>query len=117
MVLIHDDQTMEARSRAYGAGRDRAADRARNTRALAVTLVLVTAYMVAEIVGGILANSLALLADAGHMLADAGALGLTLFALWFTRRPATAKHTYGFRSRSSSKRTGASAPRRTCVPD
>jgi cobalt-zinc-cadmium efflux system protein len=96
MVLIHDDQAMEAPSRAYGAGSDRAADRARNTRALAVTLVLVTAYMVAEIVGGILANSLALLADAGHMLADAGALGLTLFALWFTRRPATAKHTYGF---------------------
>ncbi len=70
--------------------------RARNTRGLTVTLVLVTAYMIAEIVGGILANSLALLADAAHMLGDAGALGLALFALWFARRPATAKHTYGF---------------------
>ncbi|MBI3770266.1 MAG: cation transporter [Deltaproteobacteria bacterium] len=68
----------------------------RNTRGLAVTLVLVTAYMIAEVVGGILANSLALLADAAHMLGDAGALGLALFALWFARRPATAKHTYGF---------------------
>jgi cobalt-zinc-cadmium efflux system protein len=70
--------------------------RARNTRGLTVTLVLVTAYMIAEIVGGMLANSLALLADAAHMLGDAGALGLALFALWFARRPATAKHTYGF---------------------
>lgn len=52
--------------------------------------------MIAEIVGGLLTNSLALLADAAHMLADAGALGLALFAVWFARRPATAKHTYGF---------------------
>ncbi len=52
--------------------------------------------MVAEVVGGLAANSLALLADAAHMLSDAGALGLALFALWFARRPATAKHTYGF---------------------
>ena len=76
--------------------RARAFARARNTRGLTVTLVLVTAYMVAEIVGGLLANSLALLADAAHMLGDAGALGLALFAIWFARRPATAKHTYGF---------------------
>ncbi len=68
----------------------------RNTRALTVTLVLVATYMIAEIVGGIITNSLALLADAAHMLGDAGALGLALFALWFARRPATAKHTYGF---------------------
>lgn len=74
----------------------RPSPRGRDTRGLTVTLVLVTAYMIAEIVGGILANSLALLADAGHMLGDAGALGLALFAIWFARRPATAKHTYGF---------------------
>src|SRR5258705_13895256 len=70
--------------------------RGRDTRALTVTLVLVAAYMIAEIVGGIVTNSLALLADAAHMLGDAGALCLALFALWFARRPATAKHTYGF---------------------
>jgi cobalt-zinc-cadmium efflux system protein len=69
---------------------------ARNTTGLVVTMVLVTVYMIAEVVGGLAANSLALLADAGHMLSDAGALGLALFALWFARRPATAKHTYGF---------------------
>lgn len=52
--------------------------------------------MVAELIGGLAANSLALLADAGHMFSDAGALGLALFAIWFARRPATARHTYGY---------------------
>lgn len=61
-----------------------------------MVLVLVLAYMVAEVVGGLLTNSLALLADAGHMLSDAGALALSLFALWIARRPPTSTHTYGF---------------------
>ena len=43
--------------------------------------------MVAEVVGGLLSNSLALLADAGHMLTDAGALGLSLFVAWMCRQP------------------------------
>jgi cobalt-zinc-cadmium efflux system protein len=55
----------------------------------------VVVYLGAEIVGGLVANSLALLADAGHMLSDAGALGLTLFAMRFARRPASADRTYG----------------------
>lgn len=68
-----------------------------NTRRLSLTLVLVLVYMGAEIVGGLVADSLALLADAGHMLSDAGALGLTLFAMRFARRPApaSAQRTYG----------------------
>src|SRR4029453_8600514 len=66
-----------------------------NSRRLSLTLALVVVYMGAEIVGGLVANSLALLADAGHMLSDAGALGLTLFAMRFARRPASAKRTYG----------------------
>ncbi len=65
-------------------------------RRLSLSLVLVCVYMVAEVVGGILSNSLALLADAGHMLSDAGALGLALFAMWFARRPASARHTFGY---------------------
>jgi cobalt-zinc-cadmium efflux system protein len=69
---------------------------AANSRRLAVVLVLVLVYMVAEVVGGLLTNSLALLADAGHMLSDAGALALSLFALWIARRPPTSTHTYGF---------------------
>ena len=68
----------------------------RNRRRLAITLGLVTAYMVAEVVGGIVTNSLALLADAGHMLSDAAALALSLFAIWIAQKPATPTHTYGY---------------------
>jgi cobalt-zinc-cadmium efflux system protein len=52
--------------------------------------------MIAEAVGGWLTNSLALIADAGHMLTDVAALSLTLFAIWFAARPATSKKTYGY---------------------
>jgi cobalt-zinc-cadmium efflux system protein len=52
--------------------------------------------MVIEFLGGLLTNSLALMADAGHMLTDVAALGLSLFALNFALRPATAAKTYGF---------------------
>jgi cobalt-zinc-cadmium efflux system protein len=52
--------------------------------------------MLAEAVGGWWANSLALLADAGHMLTDVGAMALTLGAIWFASRPATAKKTFGY---------------------
>jgi cobalt-zinc-cadmium efflux system protein len=54
------------------------------------------AFLVVELVGGILANSLALLADAGHMLSDVGALGLSLLALAWTARPPTDRKTYGY---------------------
>ncbi len=64
-------------------------------RRVALVLPLMAAYMVAEVVGGLLTNSLALLADAGHMLSDVAALGLTLFAMWIARRPATATRTFG----------------------
>lgn len=66
-----------------------------NTRRLVMTLALVLVYMGIEVIGGVLANSLALIADAGHMLSDAAALGLTLFAMRFARRPATAQRTFG----------------------
>ena len=52
--------------------------------------------MVVEAVGGYLSGSLALIADAGHMLTDAGALGLSLASVWIARRPATARRTFGF---------------------
>ncbi len=70
--------------------------RAANRRRLTLTLLLAASYMVAEIVGGWLANSLALLADAGHMFSDTAALGLSLFAVWAAQRPATSKQTFGF---------------------
>lgn len=59
-------------------------------------LALTAAFMVAEAVGGWLAGSLTLLADAGHMLTDAGALGLSLFAMRMAQRPATEEKTYGY---------------------
>lgn len=67
-----------------------------NVRRLTVTLVLVIGYMVAEVVGGLWANSLALLADAGHMLSDAGALALSLLAMSIARRPPSTTHTFGY---------------------
>lgn len=67
-----------------------------NSRRLVFTLALQVVYLVAEVVGGYLANSLALLADAGHMLSDVGALGLSLFAIWVARRPATDRRTFGY---------------------
>lgn len=52
--------------------------------------------MLAEAIGGFLTNSLTLLSDAGHMLADVASLMLALLALWFAARPATTKKTYGY---------------------
>lgn len=65
-------------------------------RRLGITLGLVLVYMVAEVVGGLLSGSLALLADAGHMLSDAGSLALALFALWIARRPRSPEKTFGY---------------------
>lgn len=66
-------------------------------RRLVIVLVLVVAYMIAEVIGGVVSGSLALLADAGHMLSDAGALVVTLMAFRFARRPASETHTFGYR--------------------
>jgi len=63
---------------------------------LKIALAIVLVVMVAEVVGGILSNSLALLGDAGHMLVDALALGLSLFAMTIASRPATPTKTYGY---------------------
>jgi cobalt-zinc-cadmium efflux system protein len=83
----HDD----GHKHAHGIDRNTA-----NRRRLIITLVLVGGYMVAEVVGGLMSNSLALLADAGHMLSDVAALGLSLFAIWIARRPPNPKKTYGY---------------------
>ena len=66
------------------------------TRALKFALGLTLVVLVAEAIGGWLSNSLALLADAGHVLTDAGALALSLFVAWFSRQPANAAKTYGY---------------------
>ena len=65
-------------------------------RALKITFALTFAYFCVEVVGGLLTNSLALLADAGHMLTDVGGLGLALFAAWMSAKPASSTKTYGY---------------------
>lgn len=65
-------------------------------RRIGWALALAAAYMGAEIVAGVFANSLALLADAGHMALDVAALGLALWAMKLTERPATPERTYGY---------------------
>ena len=59
-------------------------------------LMLTAAFFVAEVVGGVISNSLALLADAGHMFTDVGALALSLFVAWFSRQRAAPEKTYGY---------------------
>jgi len=66
------------------------------TAGLRLALWLTLVFFVAEVVGGLAANSLALLADAGHMLTDVGALALTLFVAWFSRQPSTSSKTFGY---------------------
>jgi cobalt-zinc-cadmium efflux system protein len=68
----------------------------RQVRALRLALLLTAVLFAAEVVGGILSNSLALLADAGHMLTDLGALALSLFVTWFSRQSASPQKTYGY---------------------
>jgi cobalt-zinc-cadmium efflux system protein len=63
---------------------------------LRIALALTAAFLVAEVIGGLLSNSLALLADAGHMLTDVAALALSLFVVWFSRQPASPEKTYGY---------------------
>lgn len=70
--------------------------RARNKRSLRLALGITLLFFIVEVVGGILTNSLALLSDAGHMLTDVLALGMSLFAIWFARRPPTQRHSFGY---------------------
>ena len=65
-------------------------------RRLLIALALIASYMAVEVVAGIISGSLALLADAAHMLTDAGAIGLALFAIWVANRPASIKRTFGY---------------------
>jgi cobalt-zinc-cadmium efflux system protein len=64
-------------------------------RNMLAVLLITAGIMVAEIVGGLLANSLALLSDAGHMLTDILALGMSLAAMRFAQRPPTSSKTFG----------------------
>lgn len=66
-------------------------------RKLGVVITIVAVVLIAEVIGGILTGSLALLADAGHMFSDLTGLIIALVALGIALRPATQRHTYGYR--------------------
>lgn len=68
----------------------------RNRRDLSITLAATATYCLVEFVGGVITNSLALMSDAGHMVADVGALSISLFALQLAQRPPTASKTFGY---------------------
>ena len=70
----------------------RSADR----KSLTIALAMTGGFLLIEIVGGLLSNSLALLADAAHMVTDVSAIGLALLAFWVAGRPATFTRTFGF---------------------
>jgi cobalt-zinc-cadmium efflux system protein len=80
----------------HGQQRTRGPERGGEQRRLVVALLVAIVAMVEEAVGGWVSNSLALLSDAGHMLADAAAIALSLFALRIGARPADARRTYGY---------------------
>src|SRR5690242_18487528 len=66
------------------------------TKPIAIALGITTAFMVIEAVGGFVTNSLALIADAGHMATDVGALAFSLLAMRLARRPPTARRSFGY---------------------
>ena len=79
------------------AGNSHAVTADTNKRRLTIALALIVAFMCGEVITGILANSLALLSDAGHMLTDAGAIGLSLVALHLASRPTGGNLTFGLK--------------------
>jgi cobalt-zinc-cadmium efflux system protein len=85
MTAHHVHEPARSENRAY----------ASTLRNMLAVLLITAGVMVAEIVGGLLANSLALLSDAGHMLTDILALGMSLAAMRFAQRPPTSSKTFG----------------------
>lgn len=87
----HDHGHRNDHDHAHGVARD--ADR----RYLIIALLLLLGFMVVEVVVGIMAKSLALISDAGHMLTDVGSIGLSLVAMRLARRPARGSYTFGLK--------------------
>ena len=68
----------------------------RNKKSLTIVFGLTLFYLIVEVIGGLWTGSLALLADAGHMLTDVAGVGLALLAIWFAEKPASPEKTYGY---------------------
>lgn len=87
--LMHDHDADHDHSESASTGRSQA-------RPLLIALAITGTFLVIEVIGGLATNSLALLADAGHMATDVAALLLSLGAIWLARRPATPRRSFGF---------------------
>lgn len=81
----------------HGHGHGHGHSHTSNKKALLSSFILIAAFMVVEVIGGILTNSLALLSDAGHMLSDAAALGLSFFAIKLGEKQVSQEKTYGYK--------------------
>lgn len=93
----HSDHGYEHDTHGHG-GHDHSHDlRGASKRSLVIALVLIGGFMLAEVAGGILSGSLALLSDAGHMITDAASIALALFAMKVAERPPSAERTFGYR--------------------
>ncbi len=87
----HDDEESGGHGHSHGVARDA------DSRYLVLALLLLTGFMAVEVVVGILAKSLALISDAGHMLTDVGSIGLALVAMRLAKRPAGGSFTFGLK--------------------
>ena len=92
----HDHGHAHAHGHGHGHGHSHVPKVIKHERPLWIAFGLTLAVLVAEIVGGVMSNSLALLSDAAHMLTDVAALGISLFAVRLSRRPADARRSYGY---------------------
>lgn len=86
-MSAHHDHASHAHANSHGGG---------NARRIAIAFVLIFVFMLIEIAGGLLSGSLALLADAGHMVSDAAALGMSWLAIHIGKRPADKARSYGY---------------------
>jgi cobalt-zinc-cadmium efflux system protein len=91
--MAHDHSHLHS----YGQGGHSHSGGTENRRALATALAITAAYTAAEVIGGLITGSLALLADAGHMLSDNFSLGLALFAFWLSAKPPTPERSFGYK--------------------
>ncbi len=92
----HNQQESPGQTQPNKHGHDHSEVRQQSRSNLTIVLVLTTGFMVVEAVAGWYTGSLALIADAGHMLGDVAALALALFAVWLSSKPAGRSRTYGF---------------------
>src|ERR1041385_3821617 len=94
----HDDHDHHHHAHHHGGdGHSHGVSADADRRYLTLALALIVGFMIFEVVVGILAHSLALLSDAGHMLTDAGALVLSLVVIRLVQRPTDGQLTYGMR--------------------